>query len=71
MALYNSNNELIVQQTGANNEARPWFASGLLGKVTDFTTKSSKQQPDAVYAAQNLPRLKLMRLLQQLCLLLV
>lgn len=51
MALYNSNNELIVQQTGANNEARPWFASGLLGKVTDFTTKSSKQQPDAVYAA--------------------
>lgn len=30
VALYNSNNELIVQQTGANNEARPWFASGLL-----------------------------------------
>ncbi|HFD2125065.1 TPA: DUF2057 family protein [Acinetobacter baumannii] len=51
VALYNSNNELIVQQTGANNEARPWFASELLGKVTDFTTKSSKQQPDAVYAA--------------------
>lgn len=51
VALYNSNNELIVQQTGANNEARPWFATGLLGKVADFTTKSSKQQPEAVYAA--------------------
>ncbi|MFJ1520372.1 DUF2057 family protein [Acinetobacter sp. ABJ_C1_1] len=51
VAVYNSNNELVVQQTGANNEAKPWFATGLLGKVTDFTTKSSKQQPDAVYAA--------------------
>jgi uncharacterized protein YccT (UPF0319 family) len=51
VALYNSNNELIVQQTGANNEARPWFATGLLGKVADFTTKPSKQQPEAVYAA--------------------
>ncbi|MEQ1066410.1 DUF2057 domain-containing protein [Acinetobacter sp. XH1741] len=50
VALYNSNNELIVQQTGANNEARPWFATGLLGKVADFTTKPSKQQPEAVYA---------------------
>lgn len=51
MALYSANNELIVQQTGANNEAKPWFATGLLGKVTDFTTKSSKSQPEAVYAS--------------------
>ncbi|MEQ1080522.1 DUF2057 domain-containing protein [Acinetobacter seifertii] len=51
VALYNSNNELVVQQTGANNEAKPWFATGLLGKVADFTTKPSKPQPQAVYAA--------------------
>lgn len=25
--------------------------NGLLGKVTDFTTKSSKSQPEAVYAS--------------------
>ncbi len=50
VALYNSNNELVVQQTGANNEAKPWFATGL-GKVADFTTKPSKPQPQAVYAA--------------------
>ncbi|MBD1220342.1 DUF2057 family protein [Acinetobacter seifertii] len=43
--------ELVVQQTGANNEAKPWFATGLLGKVADFTTKPSKPQPQAVYAA--------------------
>ncbi|MDE9408509.1 YccT family protein [Acinetobacter nosocomialis] len=51
VALYNSNNELVVQQTGANNEAKPWFATGLLGKVADFTTKPSKPQPEPVYAA--------------------
>lgn len=27
VALYSANNELIVQQTGANNEAKPWFAT--------------------------------------------
>lgn len=51
VALYSANNELIVKQTGANNEAKPWFATGLLGKVTDFTTRSSKPQPEAVYAS--------------------
>ncbi|MCU4529476.1 DUF2057 domain-containing protein [Acinetobacter sp. P1(2023)] len=51
VALYSANNQLIVKQTGANNEAKPWFATGLLGKVTDFTTKSSKSQPEAVYAS--------------------
>ena len=51
VALYNSNNQLVVRQTGANNEARPWFASGLLGRAVDFTQKSTKNQPAPVYAA--------------------
>ncbi|AOA59956.1 DUF2057 family protein [Acinetobacter larvae] len=53
IALYDSNNRLVVQQTGANNETKPWLSSGLFGKVMDLTGKNknnSAQQPPAVYA---------------------
>jgi len=42
VALYNSKNELVVQQTGANTEAKPWLGSGLLGRSFDLTQKQIK-----------------------------
>lgn len=55
VALYDQNKKLIVQQTGANNEAKPWFTgSGLLSRTLDLTQKNKNNtanQPEAVYAA--------------------
>ena len=55
VALYDQNNRLVVQQTGANNEAQPWFSSGsLFGRTLDLTQKNknnSVNQPAPVYAA--------------------
>ncbi|MEB6675830.1 YccT family protein [Acinetobacter haemolyticus] len=55
VALYDQNKQLIVQQTGANNEAKPWFTgSGLLSRTLDLTKKNKNNtanQPEAVYAA--------------------
>lgn len=54
VALYDQNKKLIVQQTGANNEAKPWFTgSGLLSRTLDLTQKNKNNtanQPAAVYA---------------------
>ncbi|RKG32713.1 DUF2057 domain-containing protein [Acinetobacter guerrae] len=54
IALYNANHQLLVQQTGANTEAKPWFNRGLFGKAYDLTqTKSaSANQPAPVYTTQ-------------------
>lgn len=53
VALYDQNKKLIVQQTGANNEAKPWFTgSGLLSRTLDLTQKNKNNtanQPAAVY----------------------
>lgn len=54
IALYDSKNQLVVQQTGANNEAKPWFKSGLFGRSHDYTSsKAAKTQPAAVYNSNN------------------
>ena len=52
VAIYDHNNRLIVQQTGANNEAKPWLSSGIFSKVVDLTgsNKTPVNQPAAVYA---------------------
>jgi len=56
VALYNSKNELVVQQTGANTEAKPWLGSGLLGRSFDLTQKQIKpsvHQPEPTYTASS------------------
>ncbi|MDM1021457.1 DUF2057 family protein [Acinetobacter sp. VNK23] len=59
VALYDQNKKLIVQQTGANNEAQPWFSgNSLLGRTLDLTQKNKNNvvnQPAPVYAATTTP----------------
>lgn len=56
IALYDQNNQMIVQQTGANNEAKPWLSGGVFGRVFDLTTsKKSENQPAPVYANTQQP----------------
>lgn len=52
IALYDGKNQLVVQQTGANNQAKPWFKSGLFARTTDYTSsgKPAAAQPAPVYA---------------------
>lgn len=55
VALYDQSKKLIVQQTGANNEAQPWFSgNSLLARTLDLTQKNKNNvvnQPAPVYAA--------------------
>ena len=55
VALYDQNKQLVVQQTGANNEVQPWFTgNSLLGRTLDLTQKNKNNtvnQPAPVYAA--------------------
>lgn len=59
VAIYDQTKKLIVQQTGANNEAQPWFSSNsLLGRTLDLTQKNKNNtvnQPAPVYAATTTP----------------
>lgn len=59
VAIYDQNKKLIVQQTGANNEAQPWFSgNSLLGRTLDLTQKNKNNtvnQPAPVYAATTTP----------------
>ncbi|MCH7383008.1 DUF2057 domain-containing protein [Acinetobacter dispersus] len=54
VALYDKNKKLVVQQTGANNEAQPWFTgNNLLSRTLDLTQKNKNNvanQPAPVYA---------------------
>jgi len=54
VALYDQNKKLVVQQTGANNEAQPWFTgNNLLSRTLDLTQKNKNNvanQPAPVYA---------------------
>lgn len=52
IAIYDKNNQLIVQQTGANTEAKPWLGSGIFGKAIDLTSRKQApvNQPAAVYS---------------------
>ena len=53
VALYDQNKKLVVQQTGANNEAQPWFTgSNLISRTLDLTSKNKNNavnQPAPVY----------------------
>ena len=51
IGLFDFNNRLIVQQTGANTEQKPWLGKGIFGKVTDLTQKKSTplNQPAPIY----------------------
>lgn len=41
VALYDQNKQLVVQQTGANNEAKPWFSgNNLLSRTLDLSQKN-------------------------------
>ena len=55
VALYDQSKKLVVQQTGANNEAQPWFSGhSLLARTLDLTQKNKNNvvnQPAPVYAA--------------------
>ena len=53
VALYDQNQKLVVQQTGADNTPRPWFAGGsLLSRTLDLTDKkkdNTEKQPAPLY----------------------
>ncbi len=55
VALYDQSKKLVVQQTGANNEAQPWFSgNSLLARTLDLTQNNKNNvvnQPAPVYAA--------------------
>ena len=55
VALYDQSKKLVVQQTGVNNEAQPWFSgNSLLARTLDLTQKNKNNvvnQPAPVYAA--------------------
>jgi len=54
VALYDQNKKLVVQQTGANNEAQPWFSgNNFLSRTLDLTQKNKNNvanQPAPVYS---------------------
>ncbi|WP_445660748.1 DUF2057 family protein [Acinetobacter sp. F16] len=52
IALVDKNKQLLVQQTCANTEQKPWLGQGIFAKATDLTQKKSApvNQPAAIYA---------------------
>lgn len=51
IGLYDAKNQLLVQQTGAKDAAKPWFGNRVLTKKLDMTTQVATpvHQPVAVY----------------------
>ena len=51
IGLYDAKNQLLVQQTGAKDAAKPWFGNRVLTKKVDLTTQAATpvNQPAAVY----------------------
>lgn len=51
IGLYDAKNQLLVQQTGAKDSAKPWFGNRVLTKKVDMTTQAATpvHQPAAVY----------------------
>lgn len=51
IGLYDAKNQLLVQQIGAQDAAKPWFGNSLLAKTvgTDNKTVTPVNQPAAVY----------------------
>lgn len=52
IALFDQNKKILVKQTGANTQQKPWLSQSLFGKVTDLTQKKSipLNQPAPVYS---------------------
>ena len=54
VALYDQKQQVLVQQTGANTEQKPWLSRSMFSGAVDLTQKNVKapvNQPPAVYAA--------------------
>lgn len=51
IGLYDAKNQLLVQQAGAKDGAKPWFGNRVLTKKVDMTTQAATpvNQPAAVY----------------------
>jgi uncharacterized protein YccT (UPF0319 family) len=51
IGLYDAKNQLLVQQAGAKDAAKPWFGNRVLTKKVDMTTQAATpvNQPSAVY----------------------
>lgn len=51
IGLYDAKNQLLVQQTGAKDAAKPWFGNRVLTKKLDMTTQVATpvHQPAAIY----------------------
>ncbi len=51
VALFNKNKQMLVQQSGANTEQKPWLGKGIFAKAADLTQKKSTpvNQPAPVY----------------------
>ena len=51
IGLYDAKNQLLVQQTGAKDSAKPWFGNRVLTKKVDMTTQAATpvHQPAAIY----------------------
>jgi len=51
VALFDKNNVMLVQQTGANTEQKPWLAQNIFSRTTDLTQKKTtlENQPAPVY----------------------
>lgn len=51
IGLYDAKNQLLVQQAGAKDAAKPWFGNRVLTKKVDMTTQAATpvNQPAAVY----------------------
>ncbi|WP_374528035.1 DUF2057 family protein [Acinetobacter sp.] len=53
VALYDQKQQVLIQQTGANTEQKPWLSRSMFGGAVDLTQKNVKapvNQPPAVYA---------------------
>lgn len=51
VGLYDAKKQLLVQQAGAKDAAKPWFGNSVLGKTVDLRTKTTapESQPAAIY----------------------
>lgn len=51
VALFDKNNQMLVQQVGANTEQKPWLGQGIFSKTTDLTQKKTalQNQPAPIY----------------------
>lgn len=51
IGIFDQNNKLLVQQTGANTESKAWLGSSF-GRMFDLRQKTAGVQPEPIYAAE-------------------